>query len=377
MIEPQHEVGLAARGRVLAAVPVEVVDAAVVVVLSVVIKWFIAGRRREREAMKVLVTGSSGHLGDALVRTLQNTSHQVVGLDTVASPFTNTVGSITDRDQVRRCMRGVDAVLHTATLHKPHVATHTRQDFVDTNVTGTLNLLEEAAAAGVGAFVLTSTTSTFGRALTPPPGAPAAWITEDVRPVPRNIYGVTKTAAEDLCELFHRLHKLPCLVLRASRFFPEPDDDPAVRAAYDDGNLKANEYLHRRVDLQDAVDAHLLALEKAPAIGFARYIISATAPFRPDDLLELRLNAPRVVARHVLEYEAEYARRGWTMFPGIDRVYVNERARRELGWQPRYDFRHVIECLRAGDDPRSPLARAVGSKGYHRRAFAGGPYPVS
>lgn len=99
-------------------------------------------------------------------------------------------------------MRGVAAVLHTATLHKPHVATHPRQDFVDTNVTGTLCLLEEAASAGVTAFVYTSTTSTFGEALRPPAGAPAAWVTEDVEPVPRNIYGVTKTAAEDLCELF-------------------------------------------------------------------------------------------------------------------------------------------------------------------------------
>src|SRR6266567_4562912 len=137
-------------------------------------------------------------------------------------------------------MRGVDAVLHAATLHKPHVVTHSRQDFVDTNITGTLNLLEEATSAGVAAFVFTSTTSAFGRALTPPPGAPAAWVTEDVRPVPKNIYGVTKVAAEDLCELFHRLHRLPCLVLRTARFFPEADDDPDVRRAYDDGNAKAN-----------------------------------------------------------------------------------------------------------------------------------------
>src|SRR5438067_919142 len=175
--------------------------------------------------MKMLVTGSSGHLGEALVRTLQNTTRGVVSLDMVASPFTSHVGSITDRDVVRRCMRGADSVIHAATLHKPHVATHARQDFVDTNVTGTLNLLEEAAAAGVAAFVFTSTTSTFGRALTPPRGASAEWVTEDVRPVPKNIYGVTKVAAEDLCELFHRLHRLPCLVLRTSRFFPEADDD--------------------------------------------------------------------------------------------------------------------------------------------------------
>jgi nucleoside-diphosphate-sugar epimerase len=121
----------------------------------------------------------------------------------------------------------------------------------------------------------------------------------------------------------------------------------------------------------------VLALEKAPSIGFGRYIISATTPFQPDDLSDLRLNAPQVVERRVPEYAEEYARRGWRMFPGIERVYVNERARRELGWQPRYDFRQIIDCLRAGDPPRSPLARAVGSKGYHDRAFADGPYPVS
>ena len=122
-------------------------------------------------------------------------------------------------------MRGVQAVFHAATLHKPHVATHSRQDFVDTNITGTLNLLEEAATAGVESFVFTSTTSVFGDALVPPAGAPAAWVTEDVTPVPKNIYGVTKAAAEDLCQLFHRNQGLACIVLRTSRFFPEEDDN--------------------------------------------------------------------------------------------------------------------------------------------------------
>ncbi len=154
--------------------------------------------------MKVLVTGSAGHLGEALVRTLRDLQYEVEGLDILDSPFVTQVGSICDRAYVRRCMRGVQAVFHAATLHKPHVATHSRQDFVDTNVSGTLNLLEEAVAADVGSFIYTSTTSVFGEALVPPPGAPAAWITEDITPVPKNIYGVTKAAAEDLCELFHR-----------------------------------------------------------------------------------------------------------------------------------------------------------------------------
>ena len=230
--------------------------------------------------MKVLVTGSAGHLGEALARTLRARGDDVVGLDLVASRSTSNVGSITDRSHVKRCMKGVDAVLHTATLHKPHVATHTRQDFVDTNITGTLNLLEEAASANVAAFVFTSSTSVFGAALTPLSGIPAVWVTEDVRPVPKNIYGVTKLAAEELGELFHRDQGLACIVLRTSRFFPEEDDNRAIRETYDDANAKTNEYLYRRVDVADVVAAHLLAIKKAPSIGFGRFIITATTPFK-------------------------------------------------------------------------------------------------
>ncbi len=315
--------------------------------------------------MKVLVTGSSGHLGEALVRALSADGHNVVGLDLVSSPQTTAVGSIVDRDLVRRCTRGVRAVVHTATLHKPHVGSHDRQSFVDTNISGTLNLLEAAVEFKVAAFVFTSTTSTFGRALTPGLGAPAAWITEDVPAVPKNIYGATKTAAEDLCHLFHQDSGLPCVVLRVSRFFPEPDDRDEVRGTYDDLNLKVNELLYRRVDLEDVVTAHRLALEKAPGLGFGRYIISATTPFAQDDMAALAADAPGLVRQIYPDYEEVYARRGWKMLPSLDRVYVNDRARRDLGWEPRYDFRHALDCLRSGQDPRSPLALAIGAKGYH------------
>jgi UDP-glucose 4-epimerase len=273
-------------------------------------------------------------------------------------------------------MIGVQTVFHAATLHKPHLVTHAPQAFVDTNVTGTLNLLEEAVAAGVEAFVFTSTTSVLGDALVPQVGAPAAWVTEEVVPIPKNIYGVSKAAAEDLCQLFHRNKGLACIVLRTSRFFPEEDDHKAMREAYADDNLKLNEYLYRRVDLEDVVSAHLLAAGHAPALGYRRYIISATTPFSPGDLRELRVDAAQVVRRRVPEYEAEYGRRGWKMLPAIDRVYVNERARNELGWQPRYSFNSIIGRLRAGEDMRSSLARLVGSKGYHAGKFAEGPYPV-
>jgi nucleoside-diphosphate-sugar epimerase len=178
------------------------------------------GRITDLERMRALVTGSAGHLGEAIVRALRDLKYEVVGLDILASPFTTDVGSITDRSCVGHCMRGVQAVFPAATRHTPHVATHSRQDFVDTNITGTLNLLEEAVTLGVESFDFTSTTSVFGNALVPPARAAAAWVTEDVTPVPKNIYGVTKAAAEDLCQLFRRNQGLACIVLRTARFFP-------------------------------------------------------------------------------------------------------------------------------------------------------------
>jgi UDP-glucose 4-epimerase len=119
-----------------------------------------------------------------------------------------------------------------------------------------------------------------------------------------------------------------------------------------------------------------LAMQLTPTIGFGRYIISATTPFARDDPHELRKDAPSVVRRHAPGYELEYRRRGWSMLPAIDRVYVNGLARAQLGWQPRYDFGFVIDRLRASEEFRSPLARAVGSKGYHSQAFSEGPYPT-
>ncbi len=320
--------------------------------------------------MKILVTGSSGHLGEALMRVIRAEGKDVLGIDILPSPYTDQVGSIADKNFVRKNMQGITHVLHTATLHKPHVATHEQQQFIDTNIMGTLNLLEASVEFNVYSFIFTSTTSTFGDALTPGPDAPAAWITEDVVPIPKNIYGVTKTAAEDLCQLFYRNHQLPCLVLKTSRFFPEEDDDNSIATNYADANVKANEYLYRRVDTGDVVSAHLLAMEKAQQIGFSKYIISATTPFEKEHLAALKKNAHEVVRSLYPDFEKTYAGPGWKMFPTIERVYVNKKAREELGWQPKYDFQFILDQLKNGRDFKSELAELIGSKGYHR-SFAG------
>ena len=301
------------------------------------------------------------------MRVLGADGFDVTGLDILPSPHTTVVGSVADRDCVRRCVEGVDAVIHAATLHKPHVGTHSREEFVAANVTGTLNLLEEAVAAGAGAFVFTSTTSAFGRALTPAPGAPAAWITEDVAPLPRNIYGATKTAAEDLCELVHRDHGLPCLILRTSRFFPEPDDRDDVRAAYDDANLKVNELLYRRVDIEDVVSAHRLALERAGEIGFGRYIVSATTPFSRADLAELRADAPAVVRR--LRAGLRGALRAARLADvRKHRARVRERARpRRAGLGAALRLRPRARAAARGGGSPQPAGAGGGRQGLPRR----------
>ncbi len=317
--------------------------------------------------MKVLVTGAAGHLGEALALTLKARGDEVIGLDRLRSDNTAHVGSIADPVLVARCMRGVEEVFHTATLHKPHVAMHSRQAFVDVNITGTLILLEAASRAGVRAFVFTSTTSVFGDALTPRAGEPAVWVTEALTPVPRNIYGATKLAAESLCGLARRDEGLACVILRTSRFFPELDDDPAVRDAYAPDNVKLNEFLYRRADIEDVVSAHLAAAASAPDVDIGPYIVSATTPFGRDHLQALARDAPAVVAGVSDAFEAVYARRGWRMFPRIGRVYVNDRARAELGWAPRHDFASMLERIAGGGAPMSDLAVAIGVKGYNRQ----------
>ena len=301
--------------------------------------------------MNILVTGSSGWLGQTLVPRLARDGHRVVGLDPVPSAATAIVGSVVDRALVQRIMRdhAIEAVVHAAARHKPHIETHDNSEFVAVNVQGTLNLLEEAVAAGVSRFVFTSTTSLMisqkirdGKA----GGArEAVWIDETMTPLkPRNIYGVTKLAAEELCRLFHHLHKLPVLVLRTSRFFPE-EDDMAHAIAQSGDNTKANEFLFRRLTVEDAAEAHVVALAKAPEVGFDTFIISAMTPFSRNDCAALIADAPSVVARYFPDYPALYAQRGWTMFDTIDRVYDAGKAARMLGFTCKTGFREILDGL--------------------------------
>jgi UDP-glucose 4-epimerase len=197
-----------------------------------------------------------------------------------------------------------------------------------------------------------------------------------VAPIPRNIYGATKLAGEHLCREIARNDRLPVVILRTSRFFPEEDDSAAARAGFAQDNLQALELLYRRADIADMASAHLLAIDRAAEVGVGPFVVSATTPFGEADLPALGSDAGAVVRALFPESERLFAERGWRFFQTIDRVYSNRRAREVLGWQPKHDFHHVLECLAQGRDWRSELTLAVGSKGYHDEVFAEGPYPV-
>lgn len=308
------------------------------------------GPGRYAKIMRTLLTGSSGWLGRHLAPKLLARGHEVTGLDVVPGPFTTVLGSVADRETVVRAMAGAEAVIHGGALHKPDIVRYPASAFIAVNVQGTENLLEAAVAAGVKRFVFTSTTSLMisseiraGRA----GGAKAAvWMTEDMPVTPRNIYGITKLAAEHLCRLAHKEQGLPCIVLRTARFFPEEDDMAhAIRQSAE--NTKANEFLFRRLAAADAAEAHVVALAKAPEIGFDVFIVSAPTPFKPDDCAALIANAPAVVERYFPDYPALYAPRGWTMFDHIDRVYSAARIEERLGFRCPTGFAEILAGLRS------------------------------
>lgn len=277
------------------------------------------------------MTGSAGPKVAHLVAAHLAQRHAFAGMDLNPSSTTTCVADITAIRDWLPHLDGVDAVVHFAALHAPHRETHSREQFIDTNVDATARMMTAAKAAGVKRFILASTTSVYGKSMRT--RGTAAWVTEDLVPEPEDIYDETKLAAEALCrDAF--ASGFVTAALRFSRSFPEP------------AHLMALYRLYRGVDGRDVAQAFADALW-APLGEFHALNISGATPFLQEDCDALFHDPVTVLERRVPELIPAFESREWPMPTCIDRVYVSEKARQLIGFAPRHGWRSVVEPERA------------------------------
>ena len=272
--------------------------------------------------MRVMVTGAAGLIGSGVAARLRQ-DHEVTGLDLVPGPEVQIVADCCEIKEWRQSVGQLDAIVHVAAFHAPHVGQRSDADFRLNNVEATSRLLDFAVASGATKFVLTSTTSLYGHALEP--NGQAVWVDENLQPQPRDIYDETKLQAEEI--VASAGNALSVTSLRMSRCFPEA---AGVMAWY---------RLHRGIDRRDVAEAHALALgRQGPP---ATYVISAATPFLRDDRTELVNNAPAMIERRCPGLIERMMAIGWQPPQSIDRVYDASGAR-EIGFSPRFGIESVI-----------------------------------
>lgn len=283
-------------------------------------------------AMRILITGAAGTIGAGIASALRR-NHQVQGLNIRDGPEVDVRTDVRDEAAVSRALEGAQAIVHTAALHAPHVGRVPDQDFWRINVEGTQTLLDLAVRHGIDRFVLTSSTSVYGQALVPISGGGAVWIEETVEPQPRDIYDVTKLAAEERVQQASG-RCLKSIILRMSRCFPESTRTMALHR------------LHRGIDRRDVVAAHLLALDQVSEAA-KTYIVSGSSPFLRDDVDALLTDADTVIRKRVPAVAKAFAQRGWQLPQTLDRVYSIDRIVRELGFRPQFGSLHVLngDCV--------------------------------
>lgn len=292
--------------------------------------------------MRILLTGSSGRVGRSVFAALAE--HDIVGVDRTPFSTTHVVGDFANERLLRSAMENIDAVVHTAALHAPHVGLVPDDEFQRINVEGTRLVAQASLASGVRRLVFTSTTALYGHAVSP---GTCAWIDEDTPPKPRSVYHRTKLAAEQLLEDLAG-SQLAVRVLRMSRGFPEPGD---VMAAY---------RLHRGVDVRDVADAHRAALSNE-GLPFQRHVVSGASPFALEDCAALAEDAASVIRGRVPTLAAAFDQRGWRLPSSIDRVYDSRRAQTALGWRPHFGFEEVMAQMDRRSlevlPPTAPISR--------------------
>lgn len=281
--------------------------------------------------MKILVTGSAGKLGSVTVMHLKSLGHEVIGADIAQSETTSLYLDVRDNEGVDSLTSGFDAIIHTAALHGRHMDMNMpREAFVETNIKGTLNLLNACVKNNVKRFLFTSTTSIYGKAMVDE--NKAVWVDENLIIQPRDIYDITKQACEELCRDFFEKEGLMTSVYRVGRFLPE------------EPNLMLNHRLYRGLDERDGAVALQLGVEH-DFHNFEIFNVSSGSPFTKADLVNLKTSPEQVMKDYLPNAIALYNERGWSFPMSIDRVYSSSKAENILGYKPKYTFEWLLNEL--------------------------------
>jgi UDP-glucose 4-epimerase len=278
--------------------------------------------------MRVLVTGSTGRLGRAIIELLRLKKIQCIGIDLLKSRTTDVLADIRDRKDIFKIVKKVDHIIHTAAVHGRHLDMNVpRIDFIETNILGTLNLLDASIRYGIKSFIYTSTTSVYGKSMENK--HMAVWVDEELPAIPRDIYDISKLTAENLCRDYFKRENLNGCILRVSRFMDEPE------------NNIANYRLYRGLDEKDGAEAHWLALNKRFKV-FEIFNISNDTPFKKTDLKNLKRNPKKVINKYYPISKEIYSKNKWTFPKSIDRVYSIDKAKRMLNYRPKNNFIEFI-----------------------------------
>ncbi|SMO69143.1 dTDP-glucose 4,6-dehydratase [Paracoccus laeviglucosivorans] len=337
--------------------------------------------------MKILVTGGAGFIGSAVVRLAVRRGHEVVNLDalTYAANLENVASvsnsplyafeqaDLRDRTALDRVLdtHKPDAIMHLAAESHVDRSIDGPGDFIETNITGTYNLLEAARAYWVGQgrpegfrFHHISTDEVFGSL------GETGQFTEETPYDPRSPYSASKAASDHLVRAWHETYGLPVVLTNCSNnygpfHFPEKLVPVVILNALhgrpipvygDGGNVR--DWLY----VEDHADALLLVLEKgelgrsyniggeneAKNIDLVRTICAEMDRLRPE-------NAPH---DKLITFVTDR--------PGHDRRYAidPDRIRTELGWRPSVTveegLRQTVEWYLDNADWWQPLLARKG-----------------
>ncbi|UCH33972.1 MAG: NAD(P)-dependent oxidoreductase [Armatimonadota bacterium] len=287
------------------------------------------------DAVRVVITGASGHLGSHLAPALVESGFEVTGLDIVepASPpdgWTCARADLTDAAALADALAGAQMIVHCASIHpwKPY----TDDQYLDSNVRGTWSLYATAADLGIERIVLTSSIAAAGYHRIPP----EAWPVSEDRVFPLgDLYSFTKRAQEEIARMFADLGRVQTIALRPPAFMPKPELETGFMLT---GSFAV---------VQDIVSAHVAAarvlsgLEKPgePLRAFEAINTTNALPYKAEDgiLVGPDWNVRRLVEKYWPRAYDWLVSRGYKG-SGLAAVYDLGNAERLLGWHPTYNF---------------------------------------